>query len=46
MDNGPGFASKRLKQSACMNGVELDFSRPRKHTDNFDSLAKSLCRSN
>ena len=33
VDNGPEFASKRLDQWACMNGVELDFSRPGKPTD-------------
>ncbi len=34
LDNGPEFTSKRLDQSAYLNGVELDFSRPGKPTDN------------
>ena len=34
VDNGPEFTSKRLDQWAYMNGVELDFSRPGKPTDN------------
>ena len=34
MDNGSEFTSKRLDQWACLNGVELDFSRPGKSTDN------------
>ena len=34
MDNGPEFTSKRLDQWAYLNGVELDFSRPGKPTDN------------
>ena len=34
VDNGPEFTSKRLDQWACLNGVELDFSRPGKPTDN------------
>ena len=34
MDNGPEFTSKRLDQWAYLNGVELDFSRPSKPTDN------------
>ena len=33
VDNGPEFTSKRLDQWACLNGVELDFSRPGKPTD-------------
>ena len=32
--NGPEFTSKRLDQWAYLNGVELDFSRPGKPTDN------------
>ena len=31
---GPEFTSKRLDQWAYLNGVELDFSRPGKPTDN------------
>ena len=31
---GPDFTSKRLDQWAYLNGVELNFSRPRKSTDN------------
>ena len=34
VDNGPEFTSKRLDQWAYLNGVELDFSRPGKSTDN------------
>ena len=34
VDNGPEFTSKRLDQWAYLNGVELDFSRPVKPTDN------------
>ena len=34
VDNGPEFISKRLDQWAFLNGVELDFSRPGKPTDN------------
>ena len=34
VDNGPEFTSKRLDQWACLNGVELDFRRPSKPTDN------------
>ena len=34
VDNGPDFTSKRLDQWAYLNGVELDFSRPGKPTDN------------
>ena len=33
MDNGQ-FTSKRLDQWAYLNGVEMDFSRPGKPTDN------------
>ena len=34
VDNGPEFISKVLDQWAYLNGVELDFSRPGKPTDN------------
>ena len=34
VDNGPEFTPKRLSQWACLNGVELDFSRPGKPTHN------------
>ena len=34
VDNGPEFISKVLDQCAFLNGVELDFSRPGKPTDN------------
>ena len=34
VENGPEFTSKRLDQWAYLNGVELDFSRPGKPTDN------------
>jgi putative transposase len=34
VDNGPEFTSKRLDQWSYLNGVELDFSRPGKPTDN------------
>jgi putative transposase len=34
LDNGPEFTSKKLDQWAFINGVELDFSRPGKPTDN------------
>ena len=34
VDNGPEFTSKRLDQWAYLNGVELDFSRSGKPTDN------------
>jgi putative transposase len=34
VDNGPEFTSKKLDQWAYLNGVELDFSRPGKPTDN------------
>ena len=40
VDNGPEFTSKRLDQWACLNGVELDFSRPGKPTHN--ALIKSF----
>lgn len=34
VDNGPEFAGRALDQWAYLNGVELDFSRPGKPTDN------------
>ncbi|AMB46652.1 integrase catalytic protein [Methylobacterium sp. AMS5] len=34
VDNGPKFAGRMLDPSAEMNGVEIDFSRPGKPTDN------------
>jgi len=34
VDNGPEFASKSLDLWAYLNGVQLDFSRPGKPTDN------------
>ena len=34
MDNGPEFAGRLLDQWACLNRVELDFSRPGKPGDN------------
>lgn len=34
IDNGPEFTSKVLNQWAYLNGVELDFIRPGKPTDN------------
>ena len=34
VDNGPEFTSKRWDQWAYLHGVELDFSRPGKPTDN------------
>jgi len=34
VDNGPEFISKNLDHWAYENGVELDFSRPGKPTDN------------
>ncbi len=34
VDNGPEFAGRMLDQSAYLNGVEIDFSRPGKPTDN------------
>jgi len=34
VDNGPVFADRKLDQWAHMNGVQIDFSRPGKPTDN------------
>jgi putative transposase len=42
VDNGPEFAGRLLDHWAYLNGVEIDFSRPGKPTDNaswFLSLA-------
>ena len=33
-DNGPEFAGQMLDQWAPLNGVEIDFSRPGKPTNN------------
>ena len=48
IDNGPEFTSKRLDQWAYLNGVELDFSRPGKPTDNamieaFNARLRAEC---
>ena len=48
VDNGPEFISKILDQWAYLNGVELDFSRPGKPTDNafieaFNSRLREEC---
>ena len=48
MDNGPEFTSKRLDQWAYLNGVEMDFSRPGKPTDNamieaFNARLRAEC---
>ena len=37
VDNGPEFAGRMLDQWAHLNGVEIDFSRPGKPTDNAQS---------
>ena len=34
VDNGPEFGGRAPDQCACLNGEELDFSRPGKPTDN------------
>ena len=34
LDNGPELTSRRLDQWAYLSGVELDFSRPGKPTEN------------
>ncbi len=34
VDNGPEFAGRMLDQWAYLNGVDIDFSRPGKPTDN------------
>jgi putative transposase len=48
VDNGPEFVSKLLDQWAYLNGVELDFSRPGKPSDNglieaFNSRLRQEC---
>ena len=48
IDNGPEFTSKRLDQWAYLNGVDLDFSRPGKPTDNamieaFNARLRAEC---
>ena len=48
IDNGPEFTSKHLDQWAYLNGVELDFSRPGKPTDNamieaFNARLRAEC---
>ena len=48
LDNGPEFTSKILDQWAYLNGVELDFSRPGKPTDNafieaFNARLRAEC---
>lgn len=42
-DNGPEFAGKMLDQWAHHNGVEIDFSRPGKPTDNTFCEAFNGC---
>ena len=47
-DNGPEFAGRVLDQWAYWNGVELDFSRPGKPTDNafieaFNARLRAEC---
>jgi len=49
VDNGPEFAGCLLDQWAHLNGVEIDFSRPGKPTDNahieaFNSRLRAECR--
>lgn len=48
VDKGPEFADRMLDQSAYLNGVMLDFSRPGKPTDNafidsFNSRLRQEC---
>ena len=48
VDNGPEFAGRMLDQWAYLNGVEIDFSRPGKPTDNayieaFNSRFRTEC---
>lgn len=48
VDNGPAFAGRMLDQWAHLHGVEIDFSRPGKSTDNarieaFNSRLRAEC---
>lgn len=48
VDNGPEFAGRLLDQWAYFSGVELDFSRPGKPTDNsfiesFNARVRAEC---
>jgi putative transposase len=48
VDNGPEFAGRMLDQWAHLNGVEIDFSRPGRPTDNahieaFNSRLRAEC---
>ena len=48
VDNGPEFTSKIMDQWAYLHGVELDFSRPGKPTDNafiesFNARVREKC---
>jgi putative transposase len=48
VDNGPEFAGKALDPWAHLNGVEIDFSRPGKPTDNglieaFNARLRAEC---
>jgi putative transposase len=48
VDNGPEFAGRMLDQWACLNRVEIDFSRPGTPTDNayieaFNSRLRAEC---
>ena len=48
VDNSPEFTSKALDQWAYLNGVEIDFSRPGKPTDNafiesFNARVRDEC---
>ena len=48
VDNGPEFASRLLDHWAYLNGVEIDFSRPGKPTDNafieaFNARLRAEC---
>ncbi len=48
VDNGPGFAGRMLDRWAHLGGVEIDFSRPGRPTDNahmeaFNSRLRAEC---
>lgn len=48
LDNGPEFTSRIMDQWAYLNGIELDFSRPGKPTNNafieaFNSRLRAEC---